>query len=128
MKKYYTNLRLIHKNTTLKTNKLDFKKEIFHRNSPSPFILYISLIHLFRELKIQNMDIKLLQKINYLFYMDDLKVLLSRVKVFRNDNRMQSDEEKCGKVTFRIGSPVKFKNINLDINTEITELEHNKAD
>ena len=31
------------------------------------------------------------------------------------------------KVTFKKGSSVKFQNITLDINTNITELEHNKT-
>ena len=40
---------------------------------------------------------------------------------------MQFGLEKCAKVTCKKGLPVKSKNITLDINPEITELEHNKT-
>ena len=40
---------------------------------------------------------------------------------------MQFGLEKCEKVTFKKGALVKSKNINLDINIEITELEDNKT-
>ena len=39
---------------------------------------------------------------------------------------MQFSREKCGKVTFKKGSLVQTKNITLEINTEISEVEHNK--
>ena len=41
---------------------------------------------------------------------------------------MQFGLEIYAKVTYKKGSLVKCKNITLDINTEITELEHNKTD
>ena len=41
---------------------------------------------------------------------------------------MQFGLEKYAKVIFKKGSLVKSNSITLDINTEITELEHNKTD
>ena len=39
---------------------------------------------------------------------------------------MQCGLEKIAKVTLKKGSPVNSRNVILDINTKITELEHNK--
>ena len=57
---------------------------------------------------------------------DNLEGLLSTLKRFSDNIRKQSGREKCAKVTFKKGSLVKSKNISLDINTDITGLEHNK--
>ena len=76
------------------------------------------------------------KKINHLFYMYDFKVickndglegLLNTVKRFSYDIKMQFDLGKCTKVTFKKGLLLKSKNITLDLNIEITELDHNKT-
>ena len=58
---------------------------------------------------------------------DDLKGLLSTVKRFSDDIEMQFGQGKYVKVTFKKDSQEKSKNITLDINTIITEGEHNKT-
>ena len=58
---------------------------------------------------------------------DDLESLLSSVKRFSDDIGIQFGPDKWAKVTFKKGSLVKSKCINLNINTEITKLEYNKS-
>ena len=48
-------------------------------------------------------------------------------KRFSDDIRMQFGLDSCAKVTFWKGLQVKSKDITLNINTEIIELEHNKT-
>ena len=66
-------------------------------------------------------DLKLYAKIN-----DDLERQLNTVKRYCDDIGMLFGLDKCAKVTFKKDSKVKSKTI-LDINREITELEHNKT-
>ena len=73
---------------------------------------------------------------NHLIYMNDLKLyakhdddlegLLSTVKRLSDDIMMQFGLDNCTKVTFRKVLIIKSKNITLDINRKIIELEHNK--
>ena len=58
---------------------------------------------------------------------NNLECLLSNVKIFSDNIGMHFSLDKCTKVTFRKGSLVKPKNIILNINTQIAELENNKA-
>ena len=57
---------------------------------------------------------------------DDLEGLLSTVKRLSDDIMMQFGLDNCTKVTFRKVLIIKSKNITLDINRKIIELEHNK--
>ena len=53
--------------------------------------------------------------------------LMSIVKIFNYNSGIQYCLDKTAKVTFKKASLVKSKSIIQDINTEITELEHNKT-
>ena len=66
---------------------------------------------------------------NHLFYMDDLKLysksdnqlegLLSTVKTFSDDIKMQFGLEKCAKATFVRGKLTKTSHVKLDDRTTI---------
>ena len=68
-------------------------------------------------------DSKLNSKRNY----DDIKGLINSVKRFSVNKRMQFGLHQCVKVIFKKISLVKSKNITVNLNTEITEVEHNET-
>ena len=57
---------------------------------------------------------------------DNLKAILSTVKISSDYREMQYTLENSGTVTFKKDSLVKSKNFSLNINTENTELGRNK--
>ena len=73
------------------------------------------------------------QKINHLFFMDDLKTyakddsqqpgLLTVVKKFSNDIRMEVGLEKSAKATFKRGKLTETSDLQLDTDTCIRELD-----
>ena len=101
-----------------------------------PFFFYIALILLPIQLKTLSIGIRLQPKnkpqILYGQFKvickneDDLEGLQSIVKRFSGVEK-QFGLHKCTKLTSRKDSLVKYKNITIDIKTEITELEHNKT-
>ncbi len=72
-------------------------------------------------------------KVNHLFYMDDLKTfardenqqtgLLTIVKTFSDDIRMEFGLQKCAKAIFKRGWLPQTTSIDLDIDTAIKEIE-----
>ena len=58
---------------------------------------------------------------------DDLEGLLNIVRKVSDDIGMQFGLDKCVKVTFKKVSQANSKNITLNVNMEITVLEHNKT-
>ena len=72
-------------------------------------------------------------KLNHLFFMDDLKTfakddnqqtgLLTIVKTFSDDIKMEFGLDKCAKATFKRGRLTKTTDLELDVDTVIEELE-----
>ena len=77
------------------------------------------------------------QKINHLFFMDDLKTyskddnqqagFLTVVTKFSDDIRIEFGLEKCAKATFKRGKLTKTSDLQIDINTSIRELDEEEA-
>ena len=66
-------------------------------------------------------DLKLCAKTD-----DNLEGRLSPVKIL-GDGIVLFSLDKCTKVPFKVSLPLKYKNITVDVSTEITEFKHNKT-
>ena len=73
------------------------------------------------------------ERLNHLFYMDDLKLyakndeqlegLLHNVKMFSDDINMQFGFNKCAKATFKRGKLTETSSIEIDEATSIQEID-----
>ena len=129
-----TDIHLSHPNGVITARDINVNCGIFQGDSLSPLLFCISLIPLSTELNKTGYGYKIKeQKINHLFYMDDLKLYgkndnelegsLKTVKKLSDDIGMEFGLDKCAKATFKKGRLEKSSPIEIDIKTTIRELE-----
>lgn len=129
-----TNLFLSHSNGILSSPGMKIKCGIFQGDSLSPLLFCMALMPLSKLLYQTEYGYEIFERrINHLFYMDDLKLyasnddelegLLKTVKAFSDDIGMEFGLSKCAKATFKRGKLVRTKNIVLDDDSVIKELD-----
>ena len=134
MTQWSTKLFLTHSNGVCVSEKIPIARGIFQGDSLSPLLFCLSLIPVTHELNSTGLGYKIFDKVvSHLLYMDDLKLygkndeqlqsLLETVKRFSNDIGMEFGLEKCAKVTFKRGKVTSTSHIELDVDTQIRELE-----
>ena len=134
MKNWKTTLNLHHTNGSLTSRPINIKSGIFQGDSLSPLLFCLALAPLSTLLNRSNYGYESQNgKVNHLFYMDDLKTftrddnqqtgLLTIVKTFSDDIRMEFGLDKCAKATFKSGRLTQTTNIDLDIDTVIKEID-----
>ena len=134
MRIWETNLFLSHSNGILSSPGMKIKCGIFQGDSLSPLLFCMALIPLSKLLTQTGYGYKLFERrINHLFYMDDLKLyasndnelegLLKTVKAFSDDIGMEFGLSKCAKATFKKGKLEQTKNVVLDDDSVIKELD-----
>lgn len=135
MKQWSTTLTLSHAKGQMKSRTLKIKSGIFQGDSLSPLLFCVALAPLSSLLNETGYGYKSKsgEKINHLFYMDDLKTytqneneqsgILHTVKTFSDDILMEFGLDKCAKATFRKGKLTTSENIQLDVDTVIQQLE-----
>ena len=111
MKKWKTNLYLNHAQGSTVCENINIKCGMFRADSLSPLLFCLALVPLSYELNNTGYGYNIYEeKINHLFYMDDLKLygkndyelegLLRTVKGFSDDIGMTLGLHKCAKATF----------------------------
>jgi len=131
MKKWKTTLHLNHNNGSLKSRRININSGIFQGDSLSSFLFCLALAPLSTCLNNTKQGYEInKRKINYLFYMDDLKAyamndnqlknLLDIVNTFSDDIKMEFGLDKCAKATFIKGKLTKTSNIVLNQTTYYT--------
>ena len=134
MKNWKTTLNLHHANGSLTSRPININSGIFQGDSLSPLLFCLALAPLSTLLNRTNYGYEAQNgKVNHLLYMDDLKTfakddnqqtgLLTIVKAFSDDIKMEFGLDKCAKATFKRGRLTKTNNVDLDINTVIKEIE-----
>jgi len=135
MRQWSTTLVLNHTEGQLKSRPLNINSGIFQGDSLSPLLFCVALAPLSSLLNETGYgyNTRSGEKINHLFYMDDLKTyakndkeqtgILHTVKTFSDDIRMEFGLEKCAKATFKKGKLTNSQNIQIDIDTTIKELD-----
>ena len=134
MKNWKTTLNLHHANGALTSRPININSGIFQGDSLSPLLFCLALAPLSTLLNRTNYGCEAQNgKVNHLFYMDDLKTfakddnqetgMLTIVKAFSDDIKMEFRLDKCTRATFNRGQLTKTTSINLDINTVIKEVE-----
>ena len=129
-----TNLFLSHSNGILSSPGMKIKCGIFQGDSLSPLLFCMALMPPSKLLNQTGYGYKIFeQRINHLFYMDDLKLyasndnelegLLKTVKAFSDDIGMEFGLSKCAKATFKKGKLEQTKNVVLDDDSVIKELD-----
>jgi hypothetical protein len=138
MTKWKTELVLHHSNGVSKSRKINIRRGIFQGDSLSPLLFCMALAPLSELLrntsygyKVNNMTY------THLLYMDDIKLfasndgqlegMLHTVKQFSKDIQMEFGLDKCAKATFIHGKLKNTKNITLDPDITIQELETDAA-
>ena len=138
MKKWMTTLYLNHGKGTLTSRKININNGIFQGDSLSPLLFCIALAPLSTLINKPGYGFKLNSMvISYLFYMDDLKTfaknddeqqrILTIVKDFNDDIKMDFGLEKCAKATFKNGQLTSTENISLGLDTFIQDLEQDST-
>ena len=134
MTQWNTKLSITHANGTDMSGSIPIDRGIFQGDSLSPLLFCLALIPVSHELSNTGYGYRIFnQVISHLLYMDDLKLyaknddqlkgLLETVKRFSDDIGMEFGLDKCAKVTFKRGKITSTSHINLDIDTQIKELE-----
>ena len=115
MNQWKTNMALVHKEGVLETGPIRIKRGIFQCDSLSPLLFTMSLNPLNQELQKTGYGYQLDEqtKINYLFYVDDLKLygtsdnqltgLINTVKNVSGDIKIEFGLDKCAKASFKRG-------------------------
>ena len=113
MSQWKTNMTLVHKEGVLEAGPIRIKRGIFQGDSLSPLLFTMSLNPLSQELQNTRYGYQLDEqtKINYLFYVDDLKLygtsdnqvtgLINTVKNVSEDIKMEFGLNKCAKASFK---------------------------
>lgn len=135
MREWKTEMWLYYKGGCIRTGNIAIKRGIFQGDSLSPLLFCLALIPLTNMLNRQGIgfEVDKNNKINHLFYMDDLKLFakdedqlkqgLTIVKAFSDDIKMEFGLEKCATCIFKRGKLVKTQNIQLDDQTVIRNIE-----
>ena len=137
MKKWMTTLYLNHEKGTLTSRKMNINNGIFQGDSLSPILFCIALAPLSALINKSGYGFKLNSMvISHLFYMDDLKTfakndeqqrILTIVKDFSEDIKMEFGLEKCAKAIFKAGKLTSSENISLGLDTFIQNLEQDST-
>ena len=138
MKEWKTNLYLNHAQGSTVCGNISIKYEIFQGDSLSPLLFCLALGMLSYELNNTDYGYNIYEeKINHLFYMEDLKLyrknvyglegFLKTVKTFSDDTGMTFGLDKYAKATFIRGKLKSTCSIVLDINTKIKELDQEET-
>ena len=134
MKLWKTDLFLSHSNGILSSAGMRIKCGIFQGDFLSPLLFLMALMPLSKLLNDTGYGYKINnQKLNHLFYMDDLKLyasndgelegMLKTVKTFSDDIGMEFGLDKCAKATFKRGKLTSTNNVRLDDDNIIKELD-----
>ena len=117
------------------TGPIRIKRGIFQGDSLSPLLFTMSLNPLSQELQKTGYGYQWDEqtKINHLFYVDDLKLygtsdkqltgLINTVKNVSDDIKMEFGLDKCAKASFKRGKKVSAKEIPLNDNQVIQDLD-----
>ena len=138
MTKWKTNLRLNYSDRSIICQNLDINSGVFQCDSLSPLLFCLALTPLSYELNDTGYGYKIREKnINYLFYMDDLKLygknnkevdgVLCTVKKFSDDIDMEFGLDKCAKPTFIRGRLTSTSEIKLSEDTSIRQLDQEET-
>ena len=130
MKKWMTTLYLNREKRTLTSRKMNINNGIFQGDSLSPLLFCIALAPLSALINKGGYGFKLNSMvISHLFYMDGLKTfaknddeqqrILTIVKDFSDNLKMEFGLEKCAKATFKKGKLTSTENISLGLDTFI---------
>ena len=125
---------LNHAGGSLTSRPINIKSGVFQADSLSPLLFCMALAPLSPLLQESGCGYEIQsQKINHLFFMDDLKTcakdhnqqagLLTIVKRFSDDIQMKFGLEKCAKATFKRGKLTETSDLQLDTDTRIRELD-----
>ena len=120
MKSWKTTMKLNHSNGSISSRQIEIKRGIFQGDSLSPLLFCITLAPLSSLLN--NITYGFMSqygKLNHLFYMDDLKTfakdddqqlgLLTIVKTFSSDIKMEFGLEKCAEAPFKRGRLASYR-------------------
>ena len=133
MKEWKTDLYLNH------FENIKIKYGIFQGDSLSSLLFCLALSSLSYELNNTGYGYNIYgEKINHLFYMDDLKLYEKNnckldgllhlwIKTFSDDINMTYGLEKCAKATFVWGKLKYISSIELDTDTKIKKLDHEET-
>ena len=138
MRTWKPTLVLNHPGGSLTSRPINIKSGIFQGDSLSPLLFCMALAPLSPVLQESGCGYEIQgQKINHLFFMDDLKTyskddnqqagLLTVVKKFKDNIRMEFGLEKCAKATFKRGKLTKTSDLHIDTDTSIRELDQEEA-
>ena len=138
MRKWQTTLNLYHTGGLLTSRPININCGIFQGDSFSPLLFCLALAPLSNLLNNSGYGYEFTKgKVSHLFYMDDLKTfakddnqqigLLSTVKTFSDDIKMEFGLDKCAKATFKRGKLCSTSNIVLDVNTTIKQLNQEET-
>ena len=138
---WQTTISLSHNKGKITIPDVKVKKGIFQGDSLSPLLFCLAIDPLSKLLKKRQEAYNLgkerkqdpANNINHLLFMDDLKLyagsdndlgqLLEVVHTFSNDIRMEFGLDKCAKCSLRSGKKVQADNIQIELGTEIRDLE-----
>ena len=133
-----TNLHLNYSQASIFCKSPYINSGIFQSDSLSPLLFCLALIALSYELNDTGHRYNIEEeKINHLFYMDDLKLCgksdkeldgrLCTVKEFSDDIGMEPGLDKCEKATFIRGRLTSTSEIKLNEDTSIRELDQEET-
>ena len=138
MRTWKSTLALNHSGGSLTSRPINIKTGIFQGDALLPLLFCMALAPLSPLLQESGCGYEIQgQKINHLFFMDDLKTyskddnqqadLLTVVKKFSDDIRMEFGLEKCAKATFKRGKLTKTSDLHTDTDTSIREVDQEEA-
>ena len=135
MSQWKINITLVHKEGDLETEPIRIKRGIFQGDSLSPLLFTMSLNPFSQELQKMGYGYQLDEqtRINYLFYVDDLKLygtsdkqltgLINTMKHVSTDIKMEFGLDKCAKASFKRGKKVSAEGIPVNNNQVIQDLD-----